>query len=511
VKTYRRLFAAVALCMAATACYSPELAAPPNKTEQSTPVERAQNLKNEVDILFMVDNSRSMLAMQTELQAKFHSFLDVFAKLTLKPVPKYADLHIAVVTSDYGAGSTPGPKDFNGHGCDASPGGQRGIMESCPGCSGNARFISYKFGPKADVCNLTAGCTADNLNATFASLASVGADGCGFEHQLESVYAALDPATKQNAGFLRPEAYLAVVFVTNEDDGSAPPGVDVFNPDSKLVGMYGDYNTYRQTRYGVQCMGVLAPEAPSSGPLLGCAPADNMPAMMTPMAAEWDVSRYIERFKKIKSNPEDVILVAIDAPESPFTTLYADNNSGDGITPGKERFAPCTPGTTDCTIRLQHSCQNNSDLKFFGDPAVRLNKVIASAKTNYVANICGDDLNQPPDYTAALQKIADLISGHFKPACIPAPLTDVKNPFCDVEDITVDDNNNWTSTPLPRCDRAASDETCWRVEPSAECSCESPDKVAIVIDRKGKDAPPHTHARVECRTIADGNPPPQCP
>ena len=40
-----------------------------------------QNLKNKVDILFMIDNSQSMDAMQVELQKRFPEFFKVFDDL----------------------------------------------------------------------------------------------------------------------------------------------------------------------------------------------------------------------------------------------------------------------------------------------------------------------------------------------------------------------------------------------------------------------------------------------
>ncbi|MCU1278936.1 MAG: hypothetical protein JWM53_2482, partial [bacterium] len=58
------------------------------------------------------------------------------------------------------------------------------------------------------------------LEQTFTCMAAVGSRGCGFEHPLESVYAALTNRV-ENAGSLRDDALWAVVFVINEDDGAA--------------------------------------------------------------------------------------------------------------------------------------------------------------------------------------------------------------------------------------------------------------------------------------------------
>src|SRR5262249_13119377 len=150
--------------------------------------------------------------------------------------PVYADLHIGVVTSDYGAGATGAP------GCTSSPGGDFGRLQArgksaAQGClkplpdlnTGGLNFVHYDFNPKADPAPSNNPPPDQDLVHTFVCMASVGATGCGFEHQLESVYAALHNNLPENAGFLRPDALLAVLFVTDEDDSSAPPDTDMFD------------------------------------------------------------------------------------------------------------------------------------------------------------------------------------------------------------------------------------------------------------------------------------------
>ena len=139
-----------------------------------------------VDILFMVDNSSSMDAMSAELRARFATFLQPFEALAAKGIS--ADLHIGVVTSDYGAGKV------RAVGCDPTPGGQKGMLQAigqaapknCLAPIGH-NFISYDFASPAHA-NLPGG---QDLATTFACMAAVGSNGCGYEMPLESVYAAL--------------------------------------------------------------------------------------------------------------------------------------------------------------------------------------------------------------------------------------------------------------------------------------------------------------------------------
>jgi hypothetical protein len=366
---------------------------------------------HKVDVLFMVDNSSSMSAMQDQLRAHFADFLLPFQNLAT--AGKYVDLHLGVVTSDYGAGAVSAASS----GCSMSPGGQHGFLQAL-GVAAPADcvspkttpFIAYTFGPNgvATASNLPDG---QDLVKTFTCMASVGATGCGFEHQLESVYAALHNTT-ENAGFLRDDAQLAIVFLTNEDDGSAPADTDLF--DRTKTTEYGAYDTYRQTRFGIACgtPPALPPEAASMGPLVGCHPAPNN--AVEKLGLEFDVSRYIDFLTApasaggLKINPGDVFLVAIDAPDDRVETVVVHNGTGLGVPPNAA-YVPCDPATPSptCLVRVQHSCQNTVDPSFFGDPAVRLNAVVRAARHSQISSICGSDPTMAPaDYSQAMRGLA---------------------------------------------------------------------------------------------------------
>src|SRR5579871_1450297 len=507
------------VAFATFACVSPPLESPTPQTMQQTPIRVAQNIKNKVDVLFMVDNSNSMSAMSDELKSRFNEFFKVFQDLASKGT--FADLQIGVVTSDYGAGSTGAP------GCQPSPGGQQGKLQAVgqyaqAGCKApmGANFIKYAFaangnGPN----NLPQG---QDLVATFTCMASVGAMGCGFEHQLESVYAALHNNLPENAGFLRDDALLTVVFLTNEDDSSAPPDTDMF--DKNKTAQYGFESSYRQTRFGVMCCppGVqmcdvtqkqLTPYGDSMGPLSGCQAATDPPGL------EYEISRYINFFTKpsmaggVKVNPSDVILVAIDAPADPVQVILS--NPG---TPAGSAYVQCgqlnEASNPPCVPVLQHSCQNPQEPQFFGDPAVRLNTVVGAAVNHGVSSICDSD------YTNALQNLANLIISDIGGGCIPSQLPDPTNPDCVVEDVTRNSDGTTSVSEIPKCmvtipytepmgwtpqnDMPAPPGSypCWTLDNNPNCGAQSPQGVGVAIHRNGQPAPPNTDASVACATIA---------
>ncbi len=490
----------VALSALVAGCVSPPLEAPQPTTDQSTSFTYSQNPRNKVDVLFLIDNSSSMSAMSAELSARFDQFFEVFQDLSAAGTAQ-ADLHVGVVTSDFGAGrGVPGA-------CDPSPGGQRGKLQAlgvaapadCLPPRG-ANYIEYAFSADGkSPNNLPPGQT---LLKTFTCMASVGTGGCGFEHQLESVYSALHDPIPENQGFVRPGALLAVVFLTNEDDASAPPDTDVF--DSSLTAQYGIEDSYsRQTRFAIVCgpaPGTFPPYGDSGGPLANCRAAPN-PDGMGP-GKQYDISRYIDFFTRpasqggVKNHPNDVILVGIDAPSDPFQVILSNPQ-----TPGQQPYVACAPlderSNPVCAPVLQHSCQNPQNPAFFGDPAVRLNQVVAAAAHHHWSSICDSD------YTGALQDLAHLIGGEFGAGCVPAPLPDPDHADCVVEDVTLAADGSQTVTAVPQCDPAAPAFPCWRVEAKAACAGDSPQGIGITIDRNGAPPPDDTDARVSCATLVD--------
>jgi hypothetical protein len=472
-------------------------------TAYGAAVTLSQNATHKIDILFMVDNSPSMTAMQAQLQTQFAQFLQPFVDLA--GVGFYADLHIGVVTSDYGAGDTAGG------GCQPSPGGQKGLLQTTAaagqtnvGCAApvGSPYISYQFGAAGDQSNLPGTTSAAQLASTFTCMASVGASGCGFEHQLESVYAALHNQV-ENAGFLRADADLAVVFFTNEDDGSAPPNV-LFYESAADVNQFGAYDTYRQTRFGVACvqggMLALSPEAASGAPLLGCEAAPDTLALILP--GEYDVARYIDQFTKppasggLKNDPSTITLVAIDAPETPFETVTVETGTGLGVQPNPS-YVLCSSVGPSCVVRVNHSCQNNVQQAFFGDPSVRLNSVVRASAFGQVFSICGEDVNAAPDYSHALSATGNLLRSRLLADCMPTKLANPTAPECNVVASSPNGTGGSTQTPLPRCDQGAA--PCWTAVSEPTCAGVSPDGVAIELT-PGAGFAAGTTVSAQCKT-----------
>lgn len=157
----------------------------------------------EVDILFVVDNSCSMGEEQASLSANFQSFID-FAEA------EQLDYHISVVSTDASADCTSlggeRPSDLDQGKCGYFANGDGDNRRTDP----SWRIITPASTP--------------NPSDAFATVVDQGVNGSGEERGLQAAYLALTAPrlVGWNDGFLRPDAYLALVFLSDEEDHSSP-------------------------------------------------------------------------------------------------------------------------------------------------------------------------------------------------------------------------------------------------------------------------------------------------
>ena len=167
-----------------------------------------QSTPSDVDVLWVVDNSCSMGDTIDLLGDRFDSFLSAFGALDI-------DYHLSVTSTDM-----------------EDPSHQGRFL-------GPARVIS---GAHADP------------NGLFVAAASLGDEGSGDERGMDAAYAALtDPLLEsENWGFLREDASLAIVVLSDEEDkseitnGDFVRWLDALKGDperTSLSAVVGDYGT----------------------------------------------------------------------------------------------------------------------------------------------------------------------------------------------------------------------------------------------------------------------------
>ena len=418
--------------------------------------------RRDIDILFLVDDSPSMNDKQLNLVANFPNFINVLNTIE----GGLPNVHIGVATSDLGTkgadDAAPGPSIGSGQGACSGNGKAGNLTVNGAPVTGN--FISdIKMSDGTRMTNYTG-----NLTDVFTTMAHVGANGCGFEQHIEAAKRALDnnPA---NTGFLRPDAFLAIIFIADEDDCSMAHS-SLLSNDSSL----GALQSFRCTRFGITCDvgGQDANAMNQVGTKDQCHSNDGSQYLTK-------ISDYVTFFKGLKEKPEDVIVAAIAGTLSPFQT---------------ELRPP--PGGGTAIPALAHSC-NYTDVMGVvevADPPVRISQFLSQfPNRNTQTTICQQDLS------GGLQQIAQLLKLVIGSPCIDGKLAGP--PYqCAVSDVTNEGKPNQTESIIPECDQSMSNTPCWHIITDT-MNCTAGDHLTLKIERTVQP-PPDTDVEADCVTVA---------
>ncbi|HRI08302.1 MAG TPA: VWA domain-containing protein [Nannocystaceae bacterium] len=374
-----------------------------------------------VDILLVIDNSGSMAEEQARLTDAIGALVDPLVAAGL-------DLRLAIASTDRGnpvctlPNSAPKSGDFILGSCLARVDAGDFLFPSTPPidavatcadrCALDASALAItptvtdldpepsarpwiEWGPGGK--NLPEGTALIDALRCFVPQ---GITGCGIEGPLENTLSALTKAGtpgSANYGFLRADARLVVLIVSDETDCSYDPAHESVFVDNKVFWNSPDDTAPTSAacwRAGVACIG--------DGPdYEGCAPVD-LDEMGAPAAAPGDavlfpLSRYTEFLK----------LLALDkaalGPDAVLPFLIA------GVPPGYAGPADLAFGDGDDPAFLADFGIGPACVAAMGDaavPSVRERVVVEGlADPTHVTSIC------EPDYGPALAVIAARVLG----------------------------------------------------------------------------------------------------
>ena len=311
--------------------------------------ERRECSPIKVDVLAVVDNSMTMDLRQ---QIFIHDIGGLITSL-LNPSDgtPVRDMHLGVVSTDMGIGGYFVPT------CEDSPVGDDGILLDEPhgeGCASTyPNFLSYEMGMEQEPDTEAIGMLDDD----FGCIARLGTHGCGLEQQLEAAFKALVIHTQgggPNAGFLRDDSILVILFLTDEEDCSASD-LSIFEG----IGFENPIN--------LQCH--LHPE------------------MLHP------VSRYADGLRGLRSSVDDLIvgfIVGVPPGET------ACEGSGDAISgclsvPAMEERVNADGNALEFSCTWPPGCTFPTDCSIFAFPPTRFVQFAQSLGDNaIVRSICTD-------------------------------------------------------------------------------------------------------------------------
>jgi hypothetical protein len=440
-------------------------------------------INRKVDLLFLVDDSPSMADKQANLKANFPNFINVLNTIE----GGLPDVHIGVTTSDLGSSGADGmtAPGIGGAAAGACNGqGKAGALQTY-----NTTLVTGKY--ISDAPGATAGARVTNytgtLAAAFSAIASAGANGCGFEQHIEAAKRALEPTNVANAGFLRPEAFLAIIILADEDDCSMEHATLIAQDTTQL----GPLQSFRCTRYGITCdVGGADQNAMNQVGPKGMCHSNESGTYLTKIAD------YVTFFKGLKpDDPTRVIVAGINGVITPVET---------------ELRAP--PGSSTAIPALAHSCTyvDSSNATEVADPAIRIKELIDSfPNRGTFSTICQQDLS------GGLTLIAQLLKTALGSPCIDGTLADVdpNTPGpqydCSVSDVTNYGAANQTETVLPECNNLATPASstnmpCWAIE-TDPVNCSAGQHLTLKIERGNTMPGANDHVISYCVTEATNN------
>lgn len=394
------------------------------------PVDDTATATEKVDLLFVIDNSGSMSQEQAKLAEQLPKLLRGLISGVRDDGTMYnpvTDLHVGVVTTDLGTNGSKIklPPSCEGFGDDGK------LVKSNLGCTASAPLGYLGYVPSSFIDQAA----LDQAISDFTCLANVGTAGCGFEQQLEAMYKAVAPNSVTfaagtgghgdglNQGFLRDDAVLAVIHVSDEEDCSmTDKGAVLFDdntnsPNVKLPG------SDKNLGLNIRCAYRSIPQARIS--------------QAEDAGLVHDVDRYVTDFKlNIKPNaPERIVFAAIvgipeETQDKPFQVMLdhplmdfaVDPHTGAGDptnrnTAARDVCRRCiVANETDCYAKPPNLPEGkpDPDLVTGAKPAIRFVKTAQGFGENgLVRSICAES------YAPAISAISDKIAQGLGGACLP--------------------------------------------------------------------------------------------
>ncbi|MDB4962262.1 MAG: hypothetical protein JWP01_2261 [Myxococcales bacterium] len=407
-----------------------------------------------LDLLLQIDDSAAGGAeVQNALAQSLPALLEALSSVT----GSLPDLHVGIITSDLGTlGSgdpAPGPSigQIGNGGCVGS--GKDGQLHT------NGAPVTDAF--LVDEDDRANGRRTNYQGTLLATLTTMirgaGGGGCGFEQPLHATRRALGhPA---NQGFVRSDAHLAIVILSDEDDCSFSNPALVSSDPSVL----GPLQSFRCTKEGVTCDQPLD----EVGVKTGCRPRDD--------------SAYVEGIEltrtflsQLRPDPSSLTVAAIVGDPTPFEVdLHSPPGGGTAFA---ALAATCTPPMAPTSVH----------------PGVRTAALVRSFDgRGAVTSVCSDDL------APQLREIGRLLKHPLGVICLDSShLADSSTevgvqPACKVAEIV-----DGVETAIRACPL---EEDCFEVVADAAACPETTDHLRLVVRRSSMPAG-GAYVRARCAT-----------
>jgi hypothetical protein len=531
------------------ACTSHPLTQPTPAPEQQTNIYITVKPNRQLDLVFMVDNSPSMAPKQKKMNDQFPNLIKALKDPADGTLP---DLRVAIIDSDLGTGGryttgSCGPKTLPDG--TVSIYGDLGRFQmigatACGVTSPNALFLEY-------VKDAPANFTGD-INKVFACLAgNLGTLGCGEEHQLQAFEFALAAKKIGNEGqqdaFLRPDAYLGLVFLSDEDDCSAATNEGMFGqrpvqadgtPGPDLSAESASLRCYTRSHVcGGNNLSDSGPGYPTTSAfktaLTNCsARTDSCPNPVddtNSSATDTSKSTSCSPLRSIKNLADHIKHVKTSADKVLVAGIYGRPLTDADMATAEYKIDqipnPTVGDTTHPTvfdswpICYDPAFPAPKDGSFSADAAghgatagLRMSAFINEFGANGLPfSIC------QADFSASMQTIGDTLRKKLTNLCVDYKLYDTQTntqglqPSCRVAYRIPDGNGGFTEDPgsLPECGTSlATGGDCWKLTQDTIRCPATGQLIEVVRPANADPLVPGTQVGMQCRTCTDFKAPP---
>ncbi|MEY4509912.1 MAG: hypothetical protein RLZZ450_2034 [Pseudomonadota bacterium] len=427
---------ALASALVCFGCPSQDLAALNPCTVSAASIRVDQGGISKVDLLFVIDNSNSMASEQVKIAEELPRLLSVltngdryFGREDQVPAgladkdrffTKASSLHIGVVSSsmhvmdELPSGSNTGVgacilDDDDGKLRSSTEVAANGISvgmtqlvppsTDCGELGAQPRYQDFEAGKEP---------SAEEVASAFACVSRLGIAGCPFEQQLEAMWKAVAPSDGDdpdlhtflhdargrgdpsgfNHGFVREDAILAVIQVSDEEDCS-------INEEGKQLFSYGEAAT---ARFG----------PPNKTINLRCGQFGDAENLLLP------ASRYVRGLKSLKPNNQDRIIFAaiVGIPEDAIGRPLDEVLERDDMQFAPDPVFPTLPRASCTSVSAGGGAVDQAY-----PPRRFLEVAKGFGKNAVVYSICADD------YAPALNTLIDRIAEKLTGNCLPRQLT----------------------------------------------------------------------------------------
>jgi len=389
-----------------------------------------QSAERDVDILFVIDNSGSMKDEQDNVRANFSALMERLREVK----GGLPNIHVGVASTDLGTGM------FTSSYCQMGGDGGRLLTGGCDNPTGAPYIIDVEASgctvtkDASGICQPSAcgqqncdhepsttfvvdsetGCPRcrnyqnESLEDVFYCVADLGTEGCGFEQPLEAMKKALDPTNDYNEGFVREEAYLAVVLITDEDDCSATSPALFDDSQTGLNTTLGPLWSYRCFEFGITCdVNTRTP-----GQRHNCVARDDPAAMLHPMD-------HYTRFLTELKDPQMLVMAAIAGPVVRSAAVEGAELAG---------FDALVGLTNDGYPDIQPSCGGDGAEDDGAVPGIRIHTLLKAFNTEEQLGQWAHTSICSADFSPALEGIGGIIGGLLDNQCLPTPLKGCSDP-----------------------------------------------------------------------------------